>query len=193
MPITGYDFVSENPIDRTFFGRIDIEKAGAFLFFHEQGLVKTLIHNLKYKGHTKIGELLGEWYGHILKNDAGLSAIDLVVPVPLHPKKLRKRGYNQVSKFAHCLAQHLSVPVREDILVKTANTKTQTKKGRVGRWLHSHDLYLVKEGVDLLGQSILLVDDVITTGATMEACSLALKKAGNPKIYLAAMAVVPLD
>ena len=192
LPLTDYSFNEENAVDRTFYGRINIKKASSFLFFTENGLVKNLIHHLKYKNQEEIGILFGDWYGQILKGDRGLDKIDIVIPVPLHRKKLRKRGYNQVAKFGQRLAYHLEAAYLENVLVKTANTKTQTKKGRIGRWLGNTALYALSNGDILKNKKVLLVDDVITTGATMEICGKTLQQINNLTLYLASMAIVPL-
>lgn len=191
LPLTEYDFIDENPIDRIFYGRIVIKKANSFLFYTEKSIVKTLIHYLKYKNQQQIGTFLGDWYGQILKESGTLDHIDIVVPVPLHKKKLRKRGYNQVSRFGERLAYHLNAIYAENMLVKTANTQTQTKKGRVFRWQNDQEPYTLSDTDCLKNKHILLVDDVITTGATLEACARALRHAEGIEIYVATMAVVP--
>ncbi|MGB5553790.1 MAG: phosphoribosyltransferase family protein [Flavobacteriaceae bacterium] len=192
MPLTEYTFNEENAVDRTFYGRINIKKASSFLFFTENGIVKKLIHQLKYKNQEVVGTFFGEWYGQLLKDDSGLEPIDFVIPVPLHRKKLRKRGYNQVSKFAQCLAHHLNAVCLENALIKTANTKTQTKKGRIGRWQGQTELYMISDPEKLRSKNILLVDDVITTGATIELCANALSKVEGISINVASMAFVQL-
>jgi len=192
MPITEYNFKEENNVDRIFYGRVKIEKAASFLFFTEFGIVKNLIHHLKYKNQEEIGTFLGAWYGHLLAAEGHLkNRIDYVVPVPLHKKKLRKRGYNQVSAFARNLAVHLECPCLEEVLLKTANTRTQTKKNRLGRWFENRSLYELADSKILEGKRVLLVDDVITTGATMEICAEALGKTKDITIYITSMAVVP--
>ncbi len=191
LPLTEYNFIDENPIDRIFYGRINIKKANSFLFYSEKGIVKTLIHYLKYKNQPQIGSFLGNWYGQILAETGTLNQIDLVVPVPLHWKKLRKRGYNQVSHFAELLAHYINARYIDDLLIKTANTKTQTGKGRTFRWQNDRDLYILSDPQLLKGKNVLLVDDVITTGATIEACGRALKSADDVNIYVVSMAVVP--
>lgn len=191
LPYTEYTFNVENPVDRIFYGRINISKASAFLFFSDQGIVKNLIHYLKYKNQEQIGAFLGHWYGHILKGNDYLKDIDFVIPVPLHPNRLKKRGYNQVSLFAKAIAGHLNAEYRQDILIKTANTRTQTKKSRLLRWQSKQALYILTDPEFLKNKKVLLLDDVITTGATMEACATALSKAPGIKLYLASMAVVP--
>lgn len=192
LPFTEYTFNEENPVDRIFYGRIVVKKASSFLFFNENGKVQQLLHYLKYKNQEVIGTFLGDWYGQLLQEEGILpNTIDAVVPVPLHPKKLRRRGYNQVAGFARRLAHHLDAEYVGHILLKTANTKTQTKKGRIGRWQGDKELYTLSETDYLKNKHILLVDDVITTGATMELCARTLQKTPGTVIYLASMAVVP--
>ncbi len=192
MPLTEFSFNEENPVDRIFYGRINIKKSSSFLFFSEEGHVQRLIHHLKYKNQERLSAFLGDWYGQVLKENGELAQIiDIVVPVPLHPKRLRKRGYNQTAGFAQSLAHHLGAEYVDHILIKTANTKTQTKKGRLGRWQGDKALYTLSDADCLKNTHILLVDDVITTGATMEICARTLQQAAGTTIYLASMAVVP--
>lgn len=191
IPLTEYDFIEQNAVDTIFYGRIDIKKASAFLFYSDQGIVKNLIHFLKYKNQPQIGQFLGDWYGQVLKESNALDYIDIVIPVPLHKIKLKKRGYNQVSGFAKRIADHLNAGYMEHILVKTANTRTQTKKNRFYRWRSMPDLYKVTNPDFLSNKNVLLIDDVITTGATIEACTRAIKEAKDVTVSVAAMAVVP--
>ncbi|PIF00745.1 MAG: amidophosphoribosyltransferase [Maribacter sp.] len=175
-----------------FYGRINIKKANSFLFFIENGIVKNLVHHLKYKNQEQIGTFLGDWHGQVIAGNNYLDKIDFVVPVPLHRKKLRKRGYNQVSAFGRRLAYHLNAEFLENALTKTANTKTQTKKSRISRWQNNQALYTIDSPGLLKNKNILLVDDVITTGATMEICAKALAEIQGVTIYITSMAVVPL-
>ena len=192
MPLTGYTFNEENPVDRMFYGRIHVKKAASFLYFSENGKVQKLIHYLKYKNQEGISYFLGDWYGQaITDDDASSMNLDVVIPVPLHPKKQRQRGYNQVAGFAERMAHHLDAEYVDDILLKTANTKTQTTKGRIGRWQENKELYTLADADRLAGKRILLVDDVITTGATMEICARTLQQATGTTLFLASMAVVP--
>lgn len=188
LPLTEYNFTDENPIDRIFYGRVAIEKANSFLFYTQNGIVKNIIHHLKYKRQEHIGTFFGTWYAQLIKERL---KIDIVVPVPLHKIKLKRRGYNQVSLFAKQLALHFNAVYDESILLKTANSKTLTKKNRFSRWTANQDLYQLIKADYITNKTILLVDDVITTGATIEACATALKKAKGVVIYVVTIAVVP--
>lgn len=193
LPLTEYNFNVENPVDRIFYGRIDVKKASSFLFFRENSIVQQLIHHLKYRNQPQIGVFLGDWYGQRLKEENSLIAeIDFVVPVPLHRIKMRKRGYNQVSLFAKRLAHYLNAELVENVLKKTANTRTQTKKGRIGRWHGNKALYILENSDKLKYKKVLLVDDVITTGATMEICARTLLQVPGIDLYIASISVVPL-
>jgi len=191
LPLTEYTFNEENAVDRIFYGRINIKKANSFLFFTEIGIVKNLIHFLKYKNQESIGQFLGDWHGQILKEQGDLSDVDLVIPVPLHKRKLRQRGFNQVALFAKHIAFHIDAVYADDVLIKTANTRTQTKKNRLGRWYDNRSLYEIKNSQVLKNKTILLVDDVITTGATMEICAKTFQEVEGVAIYILSMAVVP--
>ncbi|MFS4454606.1 ComF family protein [Maribacter sp. 2304DJ31-5] len=152
--------------------------------------MKNLIHNLKYRNQEQIGKFLGDWYGQTIKENGFLTEIDYVIPVPLHKKKLKKRGYNQTTLFAQQLASHLKTECWPNALIKTANTRTQTKKTRLARWYDNRSLYELSDPSLLENKNILLVDDVITTGATMEICAQTLKDVKGISIYIASMAVV---
>lgn len=189
LPETGYHRTRENPVEKMFYGRVKIELGTAFLLFHKKGITQQLIHHLKYKKHEKIGTLLGMWYGHLLSESGFGNTIDMVIPVPLHPKKQRKRGYNQVSGFAKCLAGALRAAYREDILVKTDDTGGQTFKNKMSRWKESESIFGINPDIQLPACHILLVDDVITTGATLERCTRTLQKHKNVKVSVATMAI----
>ncbi|SFB67697.1 comF family protein [Flagellimonas taeanensis] len=145
---------------------------------------------MKYKNQEEIGSFLGDWCGAHLQNDAGLGKIDVVVPVPLHPKKQKKRGYNQVALFAQKIAESLHAEYRDDILVKGVNIKSQTKKDRHLRWESSKEAFCVNPDCNLNFRHVLLVDDVITTGSTMESCTRALLQLEEVDVSLLSMAVV---
>ncbi len=191
VPLTEQNFEEENAVDRIFYGRCRILKAASFLYFSHTGIVRNLIHYLKYRDQQVVGEFLGDWFGMELAANDTLKNIDFVIPVPLHPRKLRKRGYNQVTVFAQKLAHYLQAEFRDDLLVKTANSRTQTVKNRFFRTDQQKNLYQVENAQSLEGASVLLVDDIITTGATMEACTHALNSVPGIEVRLCSMAFVP--
>ncbi len=191
VPLTDHNYLEENAVDRIFYGRIPIKKAASFVYFSKNGLIKNVLHWLKYKNQEQIGGFFGDWCGTLLKESGQLKDIDVVVPVPLHPKKLKKRGYNQVGLFARHVAQHIGADYCDNWLIKTKNTKTQTKKGRQTRWESSKDAFALDLSKNISYTRVLLVDDVITTGATIESCAQALLQVKGLEVYVLSMAVVP--
>ena len=189
LPVTNYHFDDDETIKKVLYGRVNLELATALLKFEKKGIVQQLIHNLKYRGHENIGKVLGEWLGNELKSLEVYNSIEMVVPVPLHKRKLRKRGYNQVETFGRELAKALEVEYIDNVLIKTSRTKTQVFKKRMARWNDTNEVFSIHNESLIKGKHILLVDDIITTGATIEACSNILKKVINVKISLATMAI----
>jgi len=191
MPLTDHNFLEENTVDRIFYGRIPIKKAASFVFFSKNGIVKNLLHWLKYQNQEQIGAFFGDWCGSLLEKDNHLKKVDVVVPVPLHHKKLKKRGYNQVALFAQKIASSIGAEYREDLLLKTINTKTQTKKDRQLRWENSKEAFQLNLKSTSSFEHVLLVDDVITTGATIESCAKVLLQLKNVHVSVLSIAVVP--
>ena len=189
LPVTNYHFIKDNQIEKVFYGRIRIECATSLFHFQKKGLVQQLLHNLKYKGHENIGAVLGLWLSNELKEVECFKDIDIVVPVPLHNRKKRKRGFNQVTKFGQEIANTLNSDFNESILIKTSNTKTQVFKNRISRWNPNNEIFDIKNVEKLTGKHILLVDDIITTGATIEACVNVLSKVKGVKVSIATMAI----
>tara|TARA_B110001454_G_scaffold9288_1_gene8751 strand:+ start:330 stop:1016 length:687 start_codon:yes stop_codon:yes gene_type:complete len=188
LPLTNFTNYSENKIAKTFYGRIIIEKANTLLFYRKDGITKKLIHELKYKGNEEIGSFFGNWLGEILKQNNEFSDINLIVPVPLHPKKLKQRGYNQVSKFGEKLSYHLKKPFLENVLLRTSTSKTQTFKARFERFNNNDTKFQSNNTSSFKNKHILLIDDVITTGATIESCAKELQKTEGVKISILTMA-----
>ena len=189
LPVTNFHFDDSDYVKKVFYGRIKVENATALLRFHKKGIVQQLIHNLKYRRHEDVGELLGDWLGEELATIKAYKKIDVVIPVPLHKAKLKKRGYNQVAKFGQRIAEALNVPYEDDVLIKTSVTKTQVFKNRESRWLENDGAFTVQNEEHLKGKHILLVDDIITTGATIEVCANKLTKTHNNKLSIATMAI----
>lgn len=189
LPITNFHFNNDDTVAKALYGRAKIEQGTALFRFEKKGPVQQLIHGLKYRGYENIGLVLGNWLGGELKTIPEYQNIDMVIPVPLHKKKLKKRGYNQVAKFGQQIAQQLGASYSDDILLKVSNTKSQTTKQRFARWQDSNTLFTLNNPASINNKHILLVDDIITTGATMEACIKILIQANNVKVSLACMAI----
>ncbi len=189
LPVTNFHFDDSDVVKKVLYGRANIENGTALFRFEKKGKVQQLIHNLKYRGHEHIGHFLGNWLGGELKTINAYQQIDAVIPVPMHPKKLKKRGYNQVAQFGQQIAEALNAEYKDNILVKITNTQSQTIKSRFSRWDSSNELFTINNRDSLKHQHILLVDDLITTGATLEACITVLNQAKNIKISVATMAI----
>ncbi|WP_250433318.1 ComF family protein [Hanstruepera flava] len=189
LPVTNFHFNDDDTVKRIFYGRVPVKYATALLRFEKKGLTQTLIHNLKYKGFEEIGLFLGNWLGSELKEIKAYSNIDLVIPVPLHKNKLQKRGYNQVTLFAKQIAKHINAEYVDDVLIKTTNTASQVSKSRISRWFNNPEIFQAVNTHKIENKHVLLVDDIITTGATLEACSNILLNTKNVKISIAAMAI----
>ena len=189
IPLTQHHLNSENEAFKKFYGRIPVEHVSALVYFHKKGIVQELIHCLKYRGQEAIGTVLGEWYAEELKSSQFLQSVDAIIPVPLHPKKLRERGYNQVTEFGNALAKSLQIPVNTSILFRQVYSKTQSQKNRLGRTEGIDTIFDVTFNEKDHNQHFLLIDDVITTGATLEVCAKALLKIPGAKISIVCMAM----
>ncbi|KIO52375.1 ComF family protein [Flavobacterium hibernum] len=189
MPLTQYHLDPKNQAVKKFYGKIDIEYASALLYFNKKGIVQELIHNLKYKGHEEIGTVLGNWYVEDLKGLKLENAFDIVIPVPLHPRKLKERGYNQVTIFGKTLANGLNLKYDDTILFRKKYSKTQSKKNLLGRSENIESIFDIHSTKENQNKHFLLIDDVLTTGATLEACSRALRKIPGAKISIVCMAI----
>ncbi len=187
LPFTQYHFGSENAVKDKFLARLPVKFAGAFLKFRKTGIVQHLLHQLKYNNHPEIGVRLGKIFGLELQKQGLHHELDLIVPMPLHPSRQRKRGYNQSAKFAEGLMLSLGLPFSETIIVRQTNTSTQTKKNRVERWENVKDAFAVRQP-SVKDKRILLVDDIITTGASIEACGQELLNHGCKELSVACIA-----
>ena len=187
LPKTNYHFRAENPIVNKLMGRLQIKHAWAFLKFQKRGIVQQLLHKLKYENHPEIGERLGLAYGIELGAAGFANEIDLIVPVPLHQSRQRKRGYNQSLEFAKGIGQAMSLRCDESISIRTKATPTQTNKSKAARWENVKDVFSIDKN-NVKGMRILLVDDVITTGATLEACGQHLVSNGCNSLSIACIA-----
>jgi len=189
LPLNNFHNTSDNALTSIFYGRSKIENATSLLRFEKKGMTQKLIHKLKYKGQEEIGVFLGKWLGELLANNPNFDDIDLVIPVPLHKKKLKKRGYNQVEKFGQEIARALKIDYENQILLKETNTASQVFKQRLARWNNSNELFKITRKEKIAEKHILIVDDIVTTGATLESCIQELNNAKNIKISIATMAL----
>lgn len=189
IPLTNFHNNPKNEAISKFYGKVEIEFASALFFFQKKGIVQQLVHKLKYKGQEEIGEMVGFWYGEELKNLPQIKTVDCIVPVPLHRKKLRERGYNQVTAFGKALSESLEIPYNEKVLARNVYSKTQTKKSLIKRSEVNAAVFEADfdEGVNY--SHFLLIDDVITTGSTLEACARALQKIPNVQVSIVCMAM----
>lgn len=188
LPKTNFHLDNDNPIAKIFWGRVPVFSAAAFYGFNKGGKVQHLIHQLKYKGQKHIGVSVGKLYGYELKYCDDFNCIDTVIPVPLHPKKKKKRGYNQSDGFAEGLAESMNVKADLKTLYRAVESETQTKKSRFSRWQNVESIFQLRNADALEGKHILLVDDVITTGATLEACAHTLLQVPGVKISIVTIA-----
>jgi len=191
LPRTNFHHSLENPVGALFWGRVAPVSAAAYLFFQKGNKVQRLIHQLKYKGRKDIGLCLGRQYGSLLKNSPFFQTVEVILPVPLHQKKLRHRGYNQSELFAIGLGESMNVPVDASLLIRKKATETQTKKSRFRRWQNVAEVFAIIDPNVLEMKHVLVVDDVITTGATLESCILALSGIKGIRISAVAIAVAP--
>jgi len=189
IPLTNHHKMENNEVVQKFYGRIPLEFGAAMFYFHKKGIVQEMMHHLKYKGHQEISEMVGYWYAHELHDVAVLKDVDYIIPVPLHKKRLRERGYNQVEGFGKALAEKLHIPYNDTLLLRKIYTKTQTKKNLIGRTEVVDSVFDVSFSETYHGKHFLLIDDVITTGSTLEACSRALLKIPDAKISIVCMAM----
>lgn len=187
IPRTNYHLQPENPVAQLFWGRCLIEKAAAFSFYSRGSRIRNLIHKLKYKGIKEIGYELGRIYAVSLRSSGFMSGIDLIVPVPLHPSKKRSRGFNQSEYISAGISDVAELPVDTVSLVRMAFSETQTNRSRYERWTNVEGIFHVANPDAIRGKHILLVDDVITTGSTIESCVNELMKTEGVKVSVAAI------
>jgi ComF family protein len=188
LPVTLFHEHKDNPVEKLFWGRIKVENATAFMFYDKGNKYGHLLHQFKYKGFLEIGLMLGTMFGNQLI-DTDFKEIDLIIPVPLHRAKLRKRGFNQSEIFAQGISGVLGKPLIGKALKRNVFTSTQTKKGRYERWKNVSNIFEVRNPESLQNKHILLIDDVITTGATLEAAGNAILKIEGTKLSVATMAI----
>ncbi len=189
LPRTNFHLETDNPVEVIFWGRVQIERATAFYYFNKASRYRHLIHELKYRGRKDIGIEMGRIFGYEITVSPCFRLIDLVLPVPLHRKKLKKRGFNQSECIARGISEAMNKPMDTSSVIRTVYSDTQTRKTRYDRWLNVEGIFRVTDQTTLYGKHILLVDDVVTTGATLEACATEILKVEGTKVSIAVLGV----
>ena len=188
LPYTNYQLEKDNPVEKVFWGRLTIEAATSYLHFTKGGKVQSLLHRLKYKNDVNIGVKLGEELGGLMKQSGRFNGIDMILPVPLHKKRKHNRGYNQSAAFALGLSCQLGIPFNDSIIHRNRHTQSQTNKNRHERWENVQGVFSIKHTQLIEGKHLLLVDDVLTTGATLESCANTITIIPGCKVSVATIA-----
>jgi ComF family protein len=188
LPYTGYQEVAENPVAKQFWGKVHLQGATAFFHFQRGEKVQHLIHRLKYEGRQDVGVCVGRICGAVISTAFPYSSVDFIIPIPLHRKKEKLRGYNQAACFSDGLSETMGVPSLSHGMKRVKHTATQTRKSRFARYSNVNEVFEVTDQEKLIGKHILLVDDVITTGSTLSACAQVLLKLPEVRVSIAAIA-----
>ena len=188
LPRTNFHLDEKNKVAQAFWGRVKIEKATSYFFFNKGSDYQRLIHDLKYHGNYELGVYLAKSYAQEIIRSGFFRSIDCIVPVPLHRKKLKKRGYNQCLAIAEGMAEVTNMPFLNHNLIRTEYNETQTHKGRYDRWENVELIFSVLQPQAFEGKHVLLVDDVVTTGATLEACAQQILQSENSKVSILTLA-----
>jgi len=189
LPETNFELHPNNPVEKIFWGRIPLLSATAQYYFTKESLMQHLMHQFKYKGNKELGLQLGRFMGEQLLQSGRFDTISALIPLPLFPSKEKKRGYNQATVLCRGMAESMKIPVLEKIITRPHHTATQTKKGRIERWRNMEGKFMLTDTAALCNKHVLLVDDVVTTGATLEACGAEILKAENVRLSVAALCV----
>ena len=189
LPKTNFHHTEDNPVAKLFWGKIDIFKACSFFYFNKGSKFRSLIHKLKYNGKKEIGYEMGRQFGSDLNTSEDFKTVDMIIPVPLHPTKEKMRGYNQCDPIAEGIATSMDTPVNNSNLKRIKANETQTKKSKMERWENVQSIFEVTNPEELENKHILLVDDVVTTGSTLEACAQEILKIKNTRVSIATLAV----
>jgi len=192
IPRTKYWFDPDNSVAKIFWGRAFVQNACSFFFFAKGSRYRKLLHHLKYNGKKEIGFVLGKEFGNELKRVDSYKNIDFIVPVPLHPKRFKQRGYNQAEEIAKGLQESMGIPLSTKNLIRSGYTETQTRKTRTQRVENVSKAFRLENSDDFKGKHILIVDDIVTTGATLEECASVVLEADDAKVSIVTLAYTSL-
>lgn len=192
MPLTGFHLDPENEVARMFWGRVPFRMASSFMLFTRGSRYRHILHELKYRGREDAGYFFGKMFGFALK-DTDFATADLIHPVPLHPARFRQRGYNQSALIAEGMAETLGVPLATDLISRRVDSLTQTRRHRYERWENVRHIFRCDRPDRLVNRHVILVDDVITTGATLEACASCIAPLRGLSVSLASLAYAKLQ
>jgi ComF family protein len=187
-PGTRFEYFSANPIEKIFWGRVQIHSAAAHLYFTSGSQVQRSLHLLKYKGRKEIGIYFGQQMGESLKHAGRFDDCEIIIPLPLFAAREKKRGYNQASLIAEGISQKLKIPVFNDVVLRIKKTETQTHKSRIQRWENMKSTFEIHNPPKISGKHVLLVDDVVTTGASLDACAQVLLGCPGVRVSIACLA-----
>ena len=189
IPRTNYHLIEDNPIEKRFWGKVPVHRATSYFFFQKGSSFQKLLHLLKYQGNKEVGELLGKYAAIDLLDSPDFTSVDLIIPVPLHPKKYKLRGYNQSEWIGKGISAIFQKPVDTTSLRRIRENATQTSKSVFERYENTEGIFELSDKSDLEGKYVLLIDDVLTTGSTLEACVMALLEVPGIKISIFTLAV----
>ncbi|HEX8461536.1 MAG TPA: ComF family protein [Segetibacter sp.] len=188
LPKTHFFENAVNPVEEKFYGRLPVRHAGAAFYFTKQSLIENIIYDLKYKGNKGIGRYMGQMLGQLLSESKRFDDVDIIIPLPLNFKRLKKRGYNQSQILAEGITSVWNKPVNHKAVIRKINTETQTHSGRIARLENMQNVFAVADPAAIQNKHVLLIDDVVTTGASLEACAAEVLKTPGVTISIAALA-----
>lgn len=188
LPSTKFFDQPNNPVEQVFYGRIPVENAAAGYFFTKESLLQNLVIQLKYRGNKEIGFYLGRLIGNFLINSSRFSNVDVLVPLPLNPRREKKRGYNQATALCNGISAAWNKPVIDKNVIRKVYTETQTHKSRISRWENMDGIFAVNNAAEFENKHILLIDDVVTTGSTLEACGSEILKINGTNLSIVTLA-----
>ena len=188
MPLTRFEYFASNPVEKIFWGRVEIQAAAAHVYFTNGSSIQQSLHLLKYKKRKQVGEYFGIRMGMAIRQSNRFSQCEVIIPLPLFAAREKKRGFNQAKLIAEWISTQLHIPVISDAVIRFKKTETQTNKSRIQRWKNMESTFKIRDQQSIRGKHILLVDDVITTGASLEACALVLQNIEGVRVSICCLA-----